>query len=162
MKVKLLQLHENGKVPFQKYDSDYAYDVYATSAQEIEPNVWKYGLGIALQIERENVPVTLGDCEIGVDMKQAPVKLGIRLSPRSSIYKTGMMLSNSVGTIDEEYTGEISAVFYHVIPALPKYEVGDRIGQITLEAALPMEFVTVDALDETDRKTGGFGSTGRK
>lgn len=38
--------------PFKKYESDFCYDVVATSCEEIAPNVYKYGLGVAFQIDR--------------------------------------------------------------------------------------------------------------
>ena len=71
-----------------------------------------------------------------------------------------MLLSNCEGTIDELYTGEVSAVFYHVFPNMERYKVGQRIGQIKIGITTPIEFVVVDELDETERNDGGYGSTG--
>lgn len=147
MEINIKKLNEKAVIPFKKYDSDYCYDCVATSCEEIAPNVYKYGLGIALECVREGQP--------------KEVKVAISVRPRSSIYKTGMVLSNSVGTIDEDYRGEISAVFYHVIPTMPKYEVGDRICQIYLSYTDEIDFVEVDNLGETDRSNGGYGSTGK-
>ena len=87
--------------------------------------------------------------------------VSLDLRPRSSIWKTGMVLSNAVGTIDELYRGEVSAVFYHVFPGMPRYRVGDRIGQIKLGITLPLEFEEVEELGETARGDAGYGSTGR-
>lgn len=89
------------------------------------------------------------------------MNLSIDARPRSSVWKTGMVLSNCEGTIDENYTGEISAVFYHVMPNMPRYKVGDRVCQIKLGLAIPMEFVQVQELNETDRGSNGYGSTGK-
>jgi dUTP pyrophosphatase len=72
-----------------------------------------------------------------------------------------MILSNCEGTVDKIYTGQIFAVFYHVLDYLPKYEVGDKICQIKIGATVPMEFKVVDELDATTRGDGGFGSTGQ-
>jgi dUTP pyrophosphatase len=44
---------------------------------------------------------------------------------------------------------------------MPKYEVGDKIGQIKIGATFPIEFIEVDSLDSTERGDGGFGSTGK-
>ena len=55
----------------------------------------------------------------------------------------------------------MSAVFYHVFPGMPRYRVGDRIGQIKLGFTLPIEFEEVDELGRTLRGDGGYGSTGR-
>ena len=135
--------------PFKKYDEDFCYDVVATSCTEIAPNVYKYGIGLAFQIER------VGGLAV------APMKLSIDLRPRSSVWKTGMVLSNSTGTIDETYTGEVSAIFYHLFPDMPIYKVGERIGQIKIGLTYPIKFVEVDELDGTMRGAGGFGSTGK-
>ena len=94
-----------------------------------------------------------------------PLKFDIDLRPRSSVWKTGMVLSNSVGTVDESYTGEVSAVFYHVMPNMPnmpKYEIGDRIAQCKIGFTLPIDFVEVEELNDTARANGGYGSTGVK
>ena len=52
MRVKVKKISTNAKLPYKKYDSDFCYDLYATSCEEIAPNVYKYGLGLAFQIER--------------------------------------------------------------------------------------------------------------
>ena len=167
MKVKIKKLSPLAKLPYKKYDSDFCFDVYATSCEEVAPNVYKYGLGIALQIERGDEEVMiLGNGHfknrVSIDTSQMPLKFDIDLRPRSSVWKTGMVLSNAVGTIDETYTGEVSAVFYHVVPDMPKYEVGDRVGQIKIGVTFPMEFIEVEELNETSRGVGGYGSTGVK
>ena len=50
MKVKFKQLHENAVIPFKTHERDFCYDCIATSCEEIAPNVYKYGLGFALEI----------------------------------------------------------------------------------------------------------------
>ena len=70
-------------------------------------------------------------------------------------------MSNCEGTIDEGYTGEVSAVFYHVMPHMPRYKVGDKIGQIKVGITFPIEFEEVYELDDTTRGAGGYGSTGK-
>lgn len=54
------------------------------------------------------------------------------------------------------------AVFYHIMPNMPRYKVGDRIGQIHLSLALPMQFSWENEINmDTERGEGGFGSTGK-
>lgn len=174
MKVKVKKLNSEAVLPYKKYDEDFCYDVVATSCEKVAPNVYKYGIGLAFQIERgiEEIEactrfVMDGGCEAGVvssrkmDMWRSPLNLSIDFRPRSSVWQTGMVLSNCEGTIDESYTGEVSAVFYHIMPDMPKYEVGDRIGQIKIGVTFPIEFVEVEELDKTARGDGGYGSTGR-
>lgn len=170
-KAKVLYLKaSNGKseVPFKTHNDDFCYDVVATSCEEVAPNVYKYGLGLAFQIVRDGFKPMFGrhdhvgivlDDNLSYELKN--VNLSIDFRPRSSVWKTGMSLSNCEGTIDEGYINEVSAVFYHLMPNMPKYEVGDRIGQIKIGVTMPIEFVEVEELDETSRGMGGFGSTGK-
>lgn len=164
MLVRFKRLHPDAVVPFKKYPEDFCYDVVATSEQEIAPNVWKYGIGLAFEIQGKPEDLVVEN-EFGKELLRIPQgrdwNVSIDLRPRSSIYKTGMLLSNAVGTIDELYRGEVSAVFYHVFPGMPRYRVGDRIGQIKLGFTLPIEFEEVDELGRTLRGDGGYGSTGR-
>lgn len=148
MKVKVKKLNENAVIPFKTYEKDFCYDVVAVSEEEVAPNVWKYGIGLAFQIDRDSL------------FAHRYLNLSIDLRPRSSVWKTGMVFSNCEGTIDELYTGEVFAVFYHVFPNMERYKVGQRIGQIKIGITTPIEFVIVDELDETERNSGSYGSTG--
>lgn len=145
MEVLVKKLHEKAVIPHKAYPSDFCYDVTAVSEEEIAPNIWRYGIGLAFQL-------------VGGDDTRV---YDIDFRPRSSVWKTGMVLSNSVGTIDANYRGEISAVFYHVNTSLPRYKVGDRIGQIKLGITQALEFVVTDELDLTDRGGNGYGSSGK-
>ena len=164
MLVRFKRLHPDAVVPFKTYPEDFCYDVVATSEQEIAPNVWKYGIGLAFEIQGKPEDLVVEN-EFGKELLRIPQgrdwNVSIDLRPRSGIWKTGMVLSNAVGTIDELYRGEVSAVFYHVFPGMPRYRVGDRIGQIKLGFTLPIEFEEVDELGRTLRGDGGYGSTGR-
>ena len=169
MKVKVKKLNEDAVIPSRAYDRDFGYDVVAISEEQIAPNVWKYGIGLAFQIERDWEIILKGQqitCfhvnnDTQIDMRQSPLNLSIDFRPRSSVWKTGMVLSNCEGTIDELYRGEVSAIFYHVMPDMERYHIGDKIGQIKLGMAFPMEFVEVDELDDTERGENGYGSSGR-
>lgn len=170
MKVKVKKFKKDAAIPYKTHESDFCYDCVAVSEEEIAPNVWKYGLGIAFQIERGLETISTGlACHGGkvsehhtkCDFSRSPIQLSIDARPRSSVWKTGMVLSNCEGTIDEQYIGEVSAVFYHVMPDMPRYKVGDRICQIKLGFTLPMEFEEVEELNTTERGSGSYGSTGR-
>ena len=150
MKVKFKRLHPDAKMPTKAHDDDFCYDCYAVSEEEIAPNVWKYRLGFALQIEDK----------LSIPGRQLFSQC-ITVRPRSSVWNTGMILSNSLGTIDEGYTGEISAVFYHVLPNMPRYRVGDKICQIHYDNTLPIEFEEVKELSPTERGDNGYGSSGK-
>jgi len=165
MKIKIKKLNGSAKIPTKAHDSDFCYDVYATSCEEVEPGIWRYGLGFAYEIERSSsrfmymLPISSPDLADIVSAKG--VRLSLDFRPRSSVWKTGMVLSNCVGTLDEMYRGEVMAYFYEVVPGKEKYKVGDRIGQIKLGFTLPLEFAEEDISPDTERGEGGFGSTGR-
>ena len=75
----------------------------------------------------------------------------------------GILLgSQNVSKFDDgAYTGEISAVFYHVMPNMPRYKAGDKIAQLHLDLSNYLSFKEADELDKTDRGAGGYGSTGK-
>ncbi len=150
MKVKIKKFQSNAVVPFKTYNDDFCYDMVATSCEEVAPNVYKYGFGFGLQIDRRG--------ESGIEN----MSVSIDIRPRSSVWKTGMVLSNCVGTVDEGYTNEISAIFYHVMPNMPRYKVGDKICQMKIGGTHRIQFVEVDKLDETERGLNGYGSTDKK
>lgn len=148
MKVFFKKLSEKAQVPVKAsgYETDFCYDCCAVSEEEIAPNVWKYGFGFALQ------PVNEYD---GHNIRAFNVRA------RSSVWKTGMVLSNAQGIVDESYTGEISVVFYHVMPDMPRYKVGDKLCQICLERTEALDFVEVTELRKTVRGDRGYGHTGK-
>lgn len=148
MDVKIKKLNPNARIPEKAHPDDFCYDVWATSEEEIAPNIWKYGIGLAFQILNED------------DVPFYNVSLDFR--PRSSIWKTGMVLANSTGTVDAGYRNEVSLIFYHLFPDMPRYKVGDKIGQMKLGSAEELGFIEVDELNGTERGLGGFGSTGLK
>ena len=165
MKVIVEKINENAKIPVKAHDEDFCYDVFATSCEEVEPGIWKYGLGLRFEICRAPIyfdilGVPLGGNRLHDLISDAVVKLSIDFRPRSSVWKTGMILSNCEGTIDELYRGEVFAYFYEVVPGKEKYKVGDRIGQIKLGITLPMTFEEGKVNMNTERGEGGFGSTG--
>lgn len=149
MIVKIKKLNPNAVIPFKSFDDDFCYDCVAVSEEEIAPNVWKYGLGFSVEIVQGSSVYPEEDYNFSLDFR-----------PRSSIWKTGMVLSNSVGTVDMGYRGEVFAIFYHVLPNMPRYKVGDKICQFKLGEAEILYFDEVTTLSETERGSGGFGSTG--
>lgn len=174
MRVKIKKLHPDAVIPFKIYPSDLCYDVVAVSEEEIAPNIWRYGLGFALQIERDKEHIgddivqydRYGESpavvrEKVIDFSESDIKLSVDFRPRSSIYKTGMSLANTPATGNENYTGEYKLVFYHLMPNMPRYKVGDKIAQCKIGVTFPIDFREVEELNKTDRDAGGFGSTGK-
>ena len=76
--------------------------------------------------------------------------------------KRGIAPANKVGVIDADYRGEVM-VYLHNHGAEPQtVENGDRIAQLVITPYLTAQFQVMDELDDTQRGTGGFGSTGKR
>lgn len=178
MNVKFVKYHKDAKMPEKVHAGDYGYDVYAVTEEEVSPGVWRYGLGFGLQPVRDEQIVDVTKSVLTytstdmdgivsqdqyfpnyIDLRTSPLDVAVTFRPRSSVYKTGMMLANTPPTGDEIFTGEYKLIFYHVMKDLPRYRVGDKIAQLHLDFTFPANFVEVETLDETERGNGGFGST---
>ena len=91
--------------------------------------------------------------------------------PRSSLSSLDIALSNCVGVIDSGYRGEVTAKFKPAMlfnreqrPIILNnriYEVGERVAQIIIIPYPKIEFIESDELSETERGTGGYGSSGK-
>ena len=83
------------------------------------------------------------------------------LYPRSSIIKTPLRLANSVGIIDAGYRGDIIACVDNIKSESYTINKGDRLFQICSGNLEPIQFQLVNELSNTQRGSGGFGSTGQ-
>jgi dUTP diphosphatase len=91
-----------------------------------------------------------------------PFGFEIQLRPRSGLaLKHGITLPNTPATIDSDYRGELQVILInHGVEPFVIHR-GDRIAQLLVQKVEPVEFREVDALPESGRGAGGFGSTGR-
>lgn len=93
----------------------------------------------------------------GVAIK-IPVGYGGFIFNRSSQGKRGITIPHSVGVIDTDYRGEIKVLLKNISEDVYKIERGDRIAQLVIMPVLLVDFI--DTWNDTERGTGGFGSTG--
>ena len=157
MIVKIKKLSHNCVIPTYAKDGDAGMDLVATEIIKDTPEQITYGTGISMEIPKGFVGLVF---------------------PRSSIRKTGLQLSNSVGVIDSGYRGEIQATFNKLFGGEGMYDemkvnnsshtnvndwyvVGDRIAQIMIVPYPQIQFEEADELSDSDRGDGGFGSTGK-
>ena len=85
----------------------------------------------------------------------------LQIRPRSGLaIKHGITLLNTPGTIDSDYRGEIKIILINLSNENFIVKHGDRIAQMVLNKVERINFEIVETLDETDRGSGGFGSTG--
>lgn len=94
---------------------------------------------------------------------EIPVGWEIQVRPRSGLaLKKGITVLNSVGTVDSNYRGEIKVILVNHSGEPFRVQDGDRVAQMVVAPVTRAEFVEVDELSDTDRSSGGFGSTGVK
>lgn len=130
------------QAPVQCHPGDAGFDLTCTAAGMLDCGVFIFSSGLAFAF---------------------PEGIHAELRARSSVYKTGMILANGVGTIDQGYTGEVKAVFYKITAGvIAPYIVGERFAQLVIVGAKADDIVfqEVQELPSTERKDGGFGSTG--
>jgi len=85
----------------------------------------------------------------------------VQIRPRSGLaLKHGITLPNSPGTIDSDYRGPLGVIVMNAGEADFTIKHGDRIAQMVVAPVLQAQFTLVRALSETERGSGGFGSTG--
>lgn len=85
----------------------------------------------------------------------------IQVRPRSGMAaKNGVTVLNTPGTIDSDYRGELRVILINLGWEPVVIKEGDRIAQIVVAPVTQASFKVVDSLDETERGSGGFGSTG--
>ena len=91
-----------------------------------------------------------------------PLGYEVQMRPRSGLAaKHGITCLNTPGTIDSDYRGEVKVILINHGAAPFTIARGERIGQMVLAPVTRLVWRHVDALDETERGSGGFGSTGR-
>ncbi|KWV95109.1 dUTP diphosphatase [Erythrobacter sp. AP23] len=90
-----------------------------------------------------------------------PPGFEIQVRPRSGLaLKHGITVPNTPGTIDSDYRGELKVIMINHGAEEFAIERGDRIAQLVLAPVIQAAWEEVGELDQTDRGTGGFGSTG--
>jgi dUTP pyrophosphatase len=135
-------------------DANAGFDVYASEEVFVaqEPLMIPFGIAVRL-LKVEPMPHGLPNDYLKTDSH-------FFLMPRSSIYKKGLIMANSVGVIDKSYRGELKAPVWSMT-AHSQVHLGDRLFQIVAPDMGWIRHVhIVDTLPNTERGTGGFGSTG--
>jgi dUTP pyrophosphatase len=94
---------------------------------------------------------------------EIPVGYEVQIRPRSGLaVKSGITLPNTPGTIDSDYRGPLGVALVNLSAAPYTVQHGDRIAQMIVAPVVQATFTVVEALTDTARGVGGFGSTGRK
>ena len=94
---------------------------------------------------------------------ELPIGFEAQVRPRSGLAaKKGITVLNAPGTVDADYRGEIGVILVNLSNEAFVIENGERVAQLVIAKHERAEWLAVDALSETVRGEGGFGSTGVK
>jgi dUTP pyrophosphatase len=145
--ARILRLPHGDGLPLPSYHSKHASGLDVVAAvSETEPVELEPG-------SRVLVPTGFA--------LELPHGFEAQLRPRSGLaLKHGVTLLNSPGTIDADYRGEVMVLLANLGSEAFTVRRGDRIAQLVVAPVAHVEIVSVEALGETDRGQGGFGSTG--
>ena len=138
--MDLQQLDFDLPVPSYAHPGDAGLDLYAAEPAEVTRETVLIPTGVA---------VAVPDGHVGL------------ICPLSGLSEYGVTVANAPGVVDAGYRGEVM-VRLTTTSVFP-YQVhrGDRIAQLLIVPVARPEVTVVDRLDDTERGTGGFGSTGR-
>ena len=93
---------------------------------------------------------------------EIPVGYHIEVYPRSGMAKKGIVIPNSPGIIDDDYRGEVLVMLYGLFMRQHEiFQIGNRIAQCRLVKNVPMNIQVASKLSDTERGSGGLGSTGK-
>ena len=145
MKIKVKKLNENAILP--TYGSAFAAgaDLYNLPGADIEIP------------PHETVMI-----HTGLAMEIPEGYAGFLFARSGIASKRGLAPANKVGVIDSDYRGEFMVALHNHSNLPATIAGGERIAQMCILPVLQAEFILADALDETERGAGGFGSTGKK
>ena len=90
-----------------------------------------------------------------------PIGIEAQIRSRSGLtLKHGIVVANGIGTIDSDYRGEIKVILHNISKADYQLMPGEKIAQIVFAPFLQANFTSVEALEDTQRGSGGFGHSG--
>jgi dUTP pyrophosphatase len=143
VQVKVKRLNHGAGLPLPTYASEGAAGMDVCAAESLTLKVGKrhaVATGFAFAI---------------------PNGYEVQVRPRSGLaLKHGITCLNTPGTVDSDYRGEVKVILANLGDDDFAIQRGDRIAQLVVAPVIQAAMVEVDALDETVRGTGGFGSTG--
>ena len=145
MNIKVKKLKPGATVPTMGSKFAAGADLYSAEEADvvIEPSETKFiGTGLAMEIPEGYV--------------------GLVYARSGLACKRGLAPANKVGVVDSDYRGEIKVALHNHGKEAQTVEKGERIAQMVIAPYLSVNYEESDALSETERGEGGFGSTGRK
>lgn len=143
MKIKIKKLSEKAIVPHYVHEGDAGMDVYSVVDEIIKKG------------QRKLIPTGLAF--------EIPLGYEIQVRPKSGLaLKSGITVLNTPGTLDAGYRGELGVILFNTDEKDYEVKIGEKIAQIVLNKIETAEIEIVEALEDSSRGSGGFGSTGLK
>ena len=145
MEVKIKKLNDLAKIPTRGSEYAAGYDLYAAISEPvtIRPHTTeKIGTGLSFELPEHTFGAIFARSGLATKMGLAP--------------------ANKVGVCDEDYRGEYIVALHNHSNEDKIVSPGERIAQLILLPYVPMEFIEVDNLSDTERADGGFGHSGNK
>jgi dUTP diphosphatase len=143
VRLPVVKLKEGAVLPTRAHEGDAGLDLYACEAAHLGPGErWSVGTGVAVEVPEGHAGLVL---------------------PRSGLAREhGIALVNAPGLIDAGYRGEVRVLLLNTDPAeVFRVAPGERIAQLVVAPIAVAEPVEAEALSESGRGDGGFGSSGR-
>ena len=138
--IRIKLVRETATLPEYKTSGAVGADLRAVEGYRIEPGVTRHvPTGIAIEL---------------------PAGFEGQVRPRSGMSSKGLIFPNSIGTIDQDYRGEIWVPLYNLGPEYQIVQPGDRIAQLVISPVAQAKFIPSQNLSSTGRGENGFGSTG--
>ena len=139
--LKFKRLSDDARIPTRAHSTDACYDVYSPVDIVLPARkVTKFNLDFAVA---------------------CPDGYKLCFYSRSGLASKGILLTNSVGIVDQDYRGCCATALYNATDFAYIISKGDRILQCALEKVIPFDILETEELDETERGSGGFGSSGK-
>lgn len=139
MKARFIKSSPDAIKPTKGHKTDSGYDLTLLKVHKQIGNVTMYDTGIKV-------------CP--------PRGYYFDLVPRSSIIKSGYMLANNIGIIDQDYQGSVYVPLVKIDKTKPDLVLPNRLVQLIPRKVIHFEMEEVESFEETKRGSGGFGSTG--
>ncbi len=149
MNIKVKKINEKAKLPTRGSEQAAGYDLYACFSDEF---------GSERLVIQPNETVKI---DTGLQMELPDGYFGGIFARSGLAIKQGLRPSNCCGVIDSDFRGNIIVAIHNDSDYEQRIYDGDRIAQLILLPYQTMEFEEVNELSDTDRGSGGFGSTGK-
>lgn len=144
MELQVKKLRANAKLPTRGSAQAAGYDLYA-----------------CLEADLTIAPHTTAPVPTGLAVAIPDGYFAAVFARSGLAAREGLRPANCVGVCDSDYRGEYMVMLHNDTDQPRTVQSGDRIAQMVVLPYLEVSFREVDALDETERGSGGFGSTGR-